>query len=634
MKHMKMMSVLLAGTIAFSTALPTFADAKDVAENYWAKEIIESVVEEDLMALYEGDKFVPGGEATHLEAVVVLYRAAEKLGYLEDLSMGTLTTHYEDMFEEIGIPKMLAPYGSDVYPAMAYAIENGVITPEEAKTFVKDGKLTQINKVTMSVFAGRALNFYKEENLNRIAVLSYKDAESVPVSARRYVHFLIENEIISPKGDAKGNFNPSMPLTRAVLAVFVEGYYDALSEFEKNDDADDKDDSDDDADNDSDDTASSGDTTLDKGDVVFKGSVQTYNADNNTMTVKGPSSNEVFSMKHVPVYFGGKEVGINHVAKASDVTVYVKSGLVTKVEVNKVYDVVEGTFSNIGPELTVEPSFRSFRTRLEDKTFDHKRLYDGAIVTINEAPAKVEDLEEGDRVFVYHDGHTIKRVVAYTGEFEVSGIMTGDFDDTKDSRLSFVTENGFVYNYNIGENAALINRSEGFEKDAIVSVRLQNGVVTRLENTGKKETLLGTLTGIHIKAEPEISIKTEKGERTFAVSDKALFLNEEGEPKLSIYDLRLSQGITVYTGFSGVYKVQLGQIKEVDKEASVYTVTQVFESAGILTVVDDDGQIKTIVFKTDSDLKLSDYSVGDRLLIEGKTLTKDVIEAAKISLKK
>lgn len=619
MKSYRTMVLLLVAILLVGSAFTAFAS--DVPANHWAKETIDAVVEANIMDLYEGARFMPSDSVTHVEAVVVIYRAALAAGFLNDVPIGTLTLSYEERLEGMGLPKMLAPYGGDVYPAMAYALENNIITMEEARTFVRDGQLTTINKVNAAVFVGRALNVYKNENLNRIIVLNYKDDFAIPLSARRYVFFLIENGILSPDGDSAGNFNPASTMNRTLMAVFAKGYYDVLLTIEK-----------------AVETTTppveetpATDLVLSK---IVSGSIVSVDDEKREIVVETrPEEKIAFKLSHAAIYFEEEIVGWQVMTLDAPVRVHLENGMVTTVEVLKLPSVLEGTLSLIGERIQVSPSFRSIRFQALDTSFQHKRLYDDALITLNGKPVAITDLSVGDRVSVLYDDHTILRITAYSGDDEMRGILLKDLESAGRRSLKMITEKGFLFESDVPSSTILIGSQNGFDAQTIVKVKISNGMLMRMEHLGKAEQVSGKIKGIHIKESPELTLTIGTATRTFILSDQVRYLDELGQKSLEIYDLRLNQEVTVQTGIDGVIRVQIGAVKKPVKEDVTYTVTQIFTSANLMTVVDADGKVKTVVLSSSSEMDLSDYQVGQVLYIEGILLTQDLLEATKITVK-
>lgn len=635
MKVSKFLSVALASAITFSAAVPAFASVSDVAENNWAKPIVEYVVDKGIMNLYEGDRFIPSAEATQVEAVIALYRTAKQLGLINQDEIDKWVTFHEKEFVTYGIPKTLATYGNDVYPAVAYAIENNIITPTEAKAFVSGGKLTQINKVTMSVFVGRALNVYKKETLNPMATVSYKDATSIPLSALRYIDFIVKNNIITSTGDSNGNFAPQTPLTRTLLATFIKGYHVALEKIaddvkpepttpETTEPEETK----------PEETKPEEKPTETTQEVKqIQGEVMNYKGGTD-VTLKTTSGNMVLSLANTPILYNGLEVGLNEIANGTVLTAKVQSGITLEVSVAKTFDKIEGTLSLLGSTVASTPAFKPLRIELANKTFDNKRLYDDAVIVVDEKISTIDKIAKGDKITVYSDGYKVKRIVAYTGEYDMSATLLSEYDTVKKGTVTLLSGEGLVHKLVVKDTAALIATDKLLMKDTIVKARVQDGVVVRLEVIGKKEVISGMVSGIHIKQKPEITLKISGKDTTFTTSDNILYLDEQGTRILSVYDLRLNQSATVYKGIGGVYKLQLGQVKTTAEDKAIYTVIQVFESANLVTVFDKDGAVKTVAVKVADDFKLSDLKPSMKISLEGSFLTNDLIEATKIIIQK
>lgn len=623
MKRYKSLSVLLILALLFSQSALAFASATDVANGHWAKKTIDSVLEDELMALFDGGAFMPTRAVSHVEAIVVIYRAAAKANLLGDLSIPKITEFYEKELTGMGIPKVLSPYGADVYPAMAYAIENGIITPEEAKTFVKDNALTTINKTTAAVFFGRALNVFKQENLNKIIVLEYKDEASIPLHARRFIQFLIDYEILSPKGDNLGNFNPADPMNRTLLAVILEKYFAVLTamtpELETPEEPSEKPEL---------------ETPLPVTERVLKGTVVSVNdAQKNFAFQTSDGKAETLGFKHAVISSGQVVLGTQGLYAGAEVTVTERHGIVMAIQVAEegLAKVLQGQLTLVGAEVTVAPAFRSLRITSEDKKHEHRRLYGGTPIVINGKSVSVTDLLIGDRLWVQYEEQSIKRIIGFSGEYETTGVLLEDY---KEKQVKLLSKEGYVYDIPVGANVSLINQTAGFGADTIVKVRIQDGVVTRMEPIGKQMTIEGKLLGIHIKEKPEITLLVDGKTVTHALTDAVLFADESDKPTLSIYDLRLDQLVSVRLGIGGADYVKLGHSKPPVATEKTYTIKAIFETAGLLTVTESGGALKTVVLGKNAAVQLSAFKVGDLVTIDGKALTEGVIEAEKISLVK
>jgi hypothetical protein len=178
-----------------------------------------------------------------------------------------------------------------------------------------------------------------------------------------------------------------------------------------------------------------------------------------------------------------------------------------------------------------------------------------------------------------------------------------------------------------------IDFEEGLSVGDIVKVTTRYGEITTIENIGKAHIFTGTITGIHIKAQPELTVKRyDQVLETHFLARGVVILDETGGNTLNIYNLRLNQEVTVSTGVGGIVRINTGKRIMVEETGNHFAVMQVLSSSNLLIVTDRQGKTRTLVFALDSGLSVMDYSEGDVIYAEGQALTDQIFEATKITL--
>ncbi len=624
-----MLSMMLIGNSGIALA------ATDVTTSHWANTQIESVSGKIIMPVYSDGTFKPDSVATSLEVIVSIYRAVKTAGLLDNVQLGTITTKHEASLKSIGMPQLLAPYGSDTYPALAYALEYNILTLEEIKVFISGSTLTNVKKVNAVVFIAKALNVYKQENLNKIILLSYKDSAEISLSAIKYVNLAIEQGIMSSKGDSYGKFNPSSTINRATLAILIDGLYKLLSSGEYTQPTTEP------ATEET--TEASTQPTTEatttepinfEAEKIFSGKVKTVNDADQTISVLNSSGKtETFSLKEVVITAGGHKASFDSITLGAQIELTLKNGTVSSATLEKLLSRVEGTFVFLTDNIGVTNIKKSIKVLLPTKSHDFKNVYDDTLVTINGVPAKATDLKAGYKVIVLYDGYDAKRLIAYSELYEFTGIMSRALDSKVLGKFEVTLESGNVYSTTTTAKGITYLNGSVFSVGDIVKVTLKNGELTKLEYVGKAKTVIGTLAGINIKKLPELTVTSAEGKNeTYGLSSKVKLINTLGENTLSIYDLRLAQEVTVDIGIGGITKVQLGR-KIVSQPMGIkVTVSQVLLSSNLLLVTDDNNQIRTITFPVGSTFKASDYKPGMNLYIDGKTIADAIFEVIKITV--
>lgn len=607
--------------------------ATDVSSTHWANAQIQTMVSQNIQPLYADGSFKPESVVTNLETVVSVYRAVKTAGLLDNAKITALNTKYDASLAALGLPRMLAPYGSDVYPALAYAIEYGVLTLDEIKVFISGTTLTNVKKINAAVIVAKALNVYKQENLNKIILLSYKDAAEISLSAIKYVNLLIEHGIVSSKGDALGKFNPNATINRATLATFINGLYKALTTGE----------------NVTPTTGTDGTTTTpttptdttttDPGSIatskIFSGLVKAVDDSALSVTVQNTSGTQkTFVLDQATITAAGNPASFNQITLDAQIELTLDGDIVTGAALERTFDRLEGTLSLVSDYIGLEKNRRTIKTTLANKTVDFKNIYDGQfIVTINGLKADVKDLKVGYKIEVYYDGFNVKRINAYAELYEFIGILETPVDVKVPGNIAIKLENNNIYSSKLGAAVAYVNAANGLKRGDIVKATLKFGEVTKLEYIGQAKTIVGRITGINIKKAPEMTITLSTGAvETYPLSTKVKLLTEGGENTLSIYDFRLEQDVTVDVGIGGITKVQLGRKIVAEPTGIKATVSQVVDSSNILLVVDESNRIRTVTFPVGSVYKAGTYKAGQILFIEGKAIADTIFEVIKITV--
>lgn len=602
---------------------------------HWAKSQIESVKVKNIMPEYTEDVFKPDQAVTSLEVLVSIYRSVKATGIIDHLQMGTITTKHEASLTEIGIPPMLSPYGSGTYEALAFALEYKILTLDEVKVFVSGTTLTNVKKVNAIVFYAKALNVFKEEDLNKIILLNFKDAAEIPLSAIKYVNLLIEKGMISSKGDSVGNFNPNAIVTRATLAVLADALYSQLSSGQNQ-------------------TIGGGGNTqvpettqpVTTQPVTTEPTTESSGSLNVEKVVTGTVSKvfddllkvevthldgkaDVYSLDNAVIKVGTEISSFENIVLNTAIELIIKNNLVSEAKIDKKLERIEGNFVLLTDYVGASKLRRSMKLVLPDKTYDFRSVYDTTLITIDGKTAKAEALKENYRIIALHDGYDVKRIIAYSEFYEFKGMLKSPIDIKLPTVLEATLETGNVFSGSIDKAVSFIQANQNLVAGDLVKVTLKYGVVQKIEYVGKSKTLVGKITGIHIKAIPELTVTVAGKEETHPVSSRLKIVNETGAGTLSIYDLRLDQEVTVDVGIGGVTNVQMGRKLVSEPTGLKTTVTQVLESSNVLIVTDESNRVRTVTLPSN---QASNYKVGMVLYIEGEALTETIFEAKKITI--
>ena len=617
-----LLCAILVGNTGFALA------ATDVTQTHWASTQIENVTSKNIMPLYVDNTFRPNTVVTSLEVVVSIYRTIKQAGLLTTTQMNAIVAKHEVSLKTLGIPQTLAPYGSETYLALAYALDKNILTLDEIKVFVSGTTLTNVKKVNAVVLVAKALNVYKQENLNKIILLSYKDSAEISLSAIKYVNLAIDQGIISSKGDSLGNFNPSTSINRATLAILISGLSKVLSSgitipestTEPTTEA------------------TTEPTTSEpvgiETEKIFTGTVKSVNDATFSITVANASGKtETFSLIDATVTAAGVKASFNDITLNAQIELTIKDGLVTVAALEKSLSKVEGSFVLLSGYIGDSTTRKSMKIALPSKANDFKNVYNDTLVTINGVPAKATDIKVGYKVIVLYEGFDAKRIIAYSELYEFYGIMNTAVDIKAPGKFEITQESGNIVSGTLTSTVSFVNAAAGYKAGDIVKVTMKLGVVTRLEYVGQAKTIVGKISGIHIMKTPELTVTVVTGkDETHALSTKVKILNETGDNALTIYDLRLDQEVTVNIGIGGIKEIQLGRKIIAEPTGVKVTVTQVVDSSNIILAIDESNRVRTITFPVGSLDKAANYKAGMILFVEGKAIADTIFEVIKITV--
>lgn len=591
----------------------------DVPEDYWAMPYIIKVVENDIMPGYSDATYKPSKAVSKLEVITAVYNTISASDKFDKLQGDVLAMKFGATIDAAKIPKELAPYGETTWAAIGYALENEILHPDELKGFVIEGELAEATKLEASIFLGKGMNVFLNENLQRIISFDYKDAFSITSAAAPYIDLLIQNEVISSKGDDKGNFNPKQVVTREVLATLLSGAYGVLSgEIVPDNNDDDSDSSDDSSTTSS--SVSSGDSKK------YEAIVSIVHDDLEIIEIRdGGGKLHVYDGSNTTIKRDGESLDLDDVNKGMDVTVHEDDGELVKLVINKQFDKTEGKYEAKSDTLTDEDGEYRVITIATDDGKKYFKAYDSAVIVKDGEQADLDDLELGDRLHMNVEGFMVREVEAYSKKTVVSGVLNRTTDFKKGSSISVQLEKGSYIDQILESDIEVKSSGEGVRKGDIVNVTLEYGKVVLVEATGISSELSGVITSILISKTPEITIQTGDGAtKTIQLKEDMDFVLQGGDTG-DIYDLRLDQSVTLKMDGSGANTLVTNKVAEKVKFKA--EIVDVYSTANLLKVKDDDGQVWTVSFKEGATFSILDYEAGESVFVFGIELSDDLFEA-------
>ena len=604
--------VLLSMPISFAVS-----QFSDVTSDFWARDNITSVTEKKYIEGYDDGYFYPNREITKLESLIALYRVMKENRLTNISNVSALVARHKDTIDSVGIPPMLAPYGDqDVYPSIAYALENKIISPSELKYFMKDGELAMVNKLEVSVYFGKALNLLKKEDLlNQIISLEFDDLFEISNAAVPYLDLLIRNEIISEKGDSEGRFNPKQTVNRAVLSAFVSKLDQAV---ESNDGSDLNTDTDTDTD-----TDTNTDTDIEESLDNLSGEITNVHLLMNAVEIKADSGvSRFYDLSDAEIYINGTVVESSELENGQIVNFESIDDSILTLSVVENYDAVKGTIDQISEEfITDTENYWVLAIKDQSGHSQYYKVTDSTKVFINSSQSDILDLSVGDKVSVSYDERYAMMVKGFSENDVLTGILSRPIGTDKMVRVEL--DNGET----ITGTAEIIGPN--VSRGEIVKLYLNYGDIVKVESTGESSMVTGTIKEIKIAEDSSIGLlKNDETITHYNILEMTKMIDRDTDESLTIYDLRLDKLAELKVNELGI--VELSVTKPAETIRFKGEVITVYESLGLIEVMKESGENIKVGFNTESNFKARDLKTDDQIIVSGIQLNDKLFEARNI----
>ncbi|EKD63437.1 MAG: YvnB [uncultured bacterium] len=193
------------GFETYSNSQTTF---EDVAAGEWYSDDVYYLKTEGVVTGYEDGTFAPSSEITRAEFTVLLVRALQEKGYLEE----SFYYYDEDVFEDVSSYEW---YSADLYTAK----ENGIISGHEDGSFKPNDFISRAEAVKIIANAFDIVSI--SEHANYYATADFPD---VPTDAW-YYNPVIEVQILGiVEGTDAGIFEPTRSINRAESAKIISKF--------------------------------------------------------------------------------------------------------------------------------------------------------------------------------------------------------------------------------------------------------------------------------------------------------------------------------------------------------------------------------------------------------------------------
>ena len=591
-----MAAVCFAGT----ASVPAFAASKfaDINDVPWsgAEQYINQAADLGLMAGYtENGKLLckARNNVTYCEAVQLMYSIMTANDTSQKVDSMTVSRWMQTM-QSANIP-------SWAYEAVAYGLENSILTTNDISIFVRNGKQGNARREDVGVIFGKALA--KKYALTANPTLTYNDKDKVASTSVAYLELL--NRLNLMVGDSSNNFNPKANINRAEMAVLSTKTYNKLKE--------------------------NGSTV-----VVppvstreqFTGVVSKVDANGSSadVTVTVDKKDKTIKVDSSTVILKNNEyVNASKISEGDTVVAVVENNKVTFLTIlystgkdNSTKDEIKGDVKSITTKkISIEQNGKSTSYTLDKR-------YEDVVVKLDGSSSDVDEL-----IKLYKDGYTINAKITLDKSDYVTRIdatkskpLTGEITSLSKTKIT-IEANKNEYSYNLPDDT----------DDIKVTLDGSSSTYSKLKSAVSDTTCTATIT---LNSDNEVS--------KIVAKKKASSTSSTASTTGTLVDADYSDGIKIKSGSStkwyewatAGYEIKLnGSYSNIDKlldkkKSATVTVKLTLNGADRVTYVEAttkdgtkkdelEGQITSlssskITIKTDSGSKKT-YTISDEVSV-------------------
>ena len=602
MKNIRNGRIILAAILIIAMMpVSAFAAFTDINEAPWAKTYIETMVDEGIVTGYDDNTFKPNDNISKYASILMIYRTIKAA----DLVTATEQT--------ININKHMAtivsngvPNWPDMYGAVAYCLENDIITAADLNNFHIGDAFTNARRFEVAVFLGKAMNNYLDENLNILYSLDFKDASSIVSVARPYVYLLNKHDVVG--GDDLGYFNPNSPITRAAMAKMLSVSLDILRDEET--------------------------VATDSDDIT--GKITNIIGDTNRIVLQNSDDEDdiaIYNLTDVKIMIGGNEEDIGDLEIDMTVRLAFEGDELTVLTLVD-DDLAESAAYEYDATYYDYMAFEDYYlVTLKDHDgdkFTYKTTSDITIIWENET-ATFEDFDRGDSVDYVLDGNTFTKIEGFDKSREYEGVFLEHKEGDDENTILIKDLNGKTVelvlddDYDVEKNGSDRTIENLYNGDFVVVTTDYEKVVSIVASSNETEES-GIIRSLLIAAQPKITIVTEDNEeKTFEIDDNADI--EIADDDESIYDLRLNYSVELTIEGGMVTGISADSYEVLEKiDGSIYSIYTSSNTLNIKYIEDD--EVKYMYGYVDEDdtnifspagrtMDFGDLEDGDKVFIYG-----------------
>ncbi len=597
------LSLITAGCLVSTTV---FAAFPDVTSQYgWASDAINSMADSGIIKGYEDGTFQPSKSISKLEGLVLISRI---LGF-NDSENASFADEAAELYADT-LGKYKINFGQR---EVSYLLLKGVLKADELDDYIGDDNYSVgLKRYEVATLLTKALD--AGDSLTSAASLEYKDADSIPASAKKYVKYVTDQGLMNGMED--NTFSPNTDVTRAQAAVVLKKLQNKTGY-----------------------TFKSG--TVAEMDTVT-GIIKLKDADGAT-----------FSHSLLPTVilrYDGERIAAGQIESGYYASVTYKNNEVYAIDFapSNADELVCGALTSVNKSSTnptigvalladdaVEPSS-------EKTTY---KLASDVVITYKGESTGIGSLKTNSFVKLYIKSGKVKSIEAEDRVTNASGTIESVSFSPKFS-ITVTDKSGDSADY-LFKNDAAITRN-GKSSDAsqlaegdVVSLTLDYGRISKMSATSKNTSKSGVITGILISSNPKLTLTVDGEDVTYPISTSAVY-SITGSATNSIYDLRTNTVATVDIESNTITKITTtaatetltvtGSVVSVTPAANVFQVSHTDVSTGVVQTDTVIVNSKTTIMDTNGkSRRISELKNGNNVTVYG-TIGSGVLAAATVMI--
>jgi len=586
----KIISMLLASTLAASTMMPVMAEDRfsDVTEGHWAKEYVEDMAEKGLISGFDDGTYKPDNDVSRMDAFALFSRL---MGSNSETNKDVLEIAKET-YKDVLKPYKLTYAEGDI----AFLLYRGVITEKELDRYFKDTKKTEaMPRYEAAILITKAMLQEEAAKKEVLIDMDYTDVAEIPSEAKQYVYY------VSQKGIMQGSdnkFSPNGKVQRGQIAVMLSktansaNYYFELAKLEKVD------------------------ASADNIKITDYEEEIGYSKD----TVVFKDGKKVEDKDLLP----GQKVVITYAEDDSGVKVVYIDILSTEITTTK--KVIYTGYSSSEGNLKIN---------VEDPATREATQYacsPNAIITIGEEVLNITRVKSGEYVELGIAGDVVVEITSVTKNEKIHDATITAIDPKGSITISHKDEqyNGMQVTLlpqtRVEKDNKIAEFAELYRGDK-VTLTFEYGVLSVLSAQSSRKTIKGVLTSYTISSTPTLTISVDGKETTYDITADIIIKVDGKDGKLA--DFEVGSIITITIESEAIVKIEAaanvgvvgsklaGKVVSVNATAKSIEIASTEQGTKVTTTIRCNEDTKYIVMPSFQDYTLKKIKAGDTVEVYG-----------------